>query len=355
MPHALPVNTSATPIKTLHARLYHDPAQYEKECRMLFHREWLLFCHEAQLQAPGNYVAYTVAGRPLLVIRGKDGVIKGFHNVCRHRASLVLREGMGKADILRCMYHGWVYDTDGHLCKTPHFGGDEKSLCDRTSLFPLHVRTSRGLVFISMAENPPRFEDSLGDLPAMLEGIDLEGFKYFDSATHPLACNWKTYVENYMEGYHIPIAHPALNKEIDFATYKVITGKRIARHETKLKKADAINNGLWIWLWPHVALNIYANGMNLELVIPTGAETTELRYCYLFHDVSQEKTDENHRTIKISRDITQEDIELCEAVQKNLRAGVYQRGELSPRHENGIAYFHDMVRQLDHSEGIEKS
>lgn len=334
---------------TLPAKWYHDADMYRAELQKLFHSEWLLFCHEALLQTPGQYVAYTVAGRPILVLRGKDGQLKAFHNVCRHRASQVLKEGHGKTEVLRCMYHGWVYDTDGNLCKTPGFGGDEKSLCERTSLFPVHVKSVAGLVFICMAEKAPSFEESIGDLPEALAGSGIENFRFFDMASHPLKCNWKTYIENYMEGYHIPVIHPELNKDVDFTTYRVVPGRRIARHETGLRKGretEAANSGLWIWLWPNVALNIYKNGMNLEIVNPTGPETTELRYCYLFRDVSAEAEAENRRAIDLSFTVTQEDIDICEIVQKNLAAGVYEAGELSPRHENGVVYFHDLVRKV---------
>ncbi len=331
---------------TLPAHYYHDAAIYGRECNNLFFKDWLLFCHEALLPSPGHYVAFTVAGRPLLVLRAKDGSVKGFHNVCRHLASQVLKEGCGKTEVLRCMYHGWVYDTHGKLCKTPGFGGDEKTLCGNTSLFPIHVRVWNGLVFVSMAETPPAFEETLRDQPFAMQGADISGFKFFDMASHKLACNWKTYIENYMEGYHIPIVHPALNREVDFATYKVVTGNRIARHETGIradKKEEALNGGLWVWLWPNAALNIYKNGMNLELVIPTGPETMELRYCYLFNDVSPENEPENRKTIDMSFTVTQEDIDICEIVQKNLKAGIYTQGELSPRHENGVAYFQEMI------------
>lgn len=340
---------SDTNARTIPAPWYHDPAIYRAECEKLFHAEWLLFCHEALLPAPGHYVAFTLAGRPLLVLRGKDGQIRGFHNVCRHRASLVLKEGHGKTEVLRCMYHGWVYDSEGHLCKAPGFGGDEKSLCDRTSLFPVHVKVENGLVFICMADKPPSFEKSMGGLLQALKGAGLADYKFYDTAAHPMKCNWKTYIENYMEGYHIPILHPELNRDVDMATYKVVPGERIARHETGLKpgrEAEAQNTGLWIWLWPNVALNIYKNGMNLEIVNPTGPETAELRYCYLFKDVSKEREAENRAAIDLSFTVTQQDIDICEIVQRNLSAGVYDTGELSPRHENGVVYFHDLVRDI---------
>lgn len=334
---------------TLPAAWYHDPAIHEAERQRLFFNDWQLFCHEALLEKPGQYVAWTLAGRPVVALRGKDGKLKAFHNVCRHRASMVLQEGHGAAQTLRCMYHGWVYDTDGNLCRTPGFGGDEAALCERTSLFPVHIRPHGGMVFVCMAENPPVFEKSLGALPAAIAGAGIENFKFFSSSVHPMKCNWKTYIENYMEGYHIPVIHPELNKDVDFNTYRVIPGDRIARHETGLRperRAEAQNSGLWVWLWPNVAINIYKNGMNLEIVNPTGPETAELRYCYLFNDVSPAAARANQEAIDLSLLVTRQDVDICEIVQRNLKAGVYHQGELSPRHENGVVYFHDLVRAV---------
>jgi choline monooxygenase len=338
-------NTASNNIPTLPARLYHDAEFYEAERQAIFFNQWLVYAHESLFDEPGKHLTRTMAGWPVFVIRGKDGALKAFHNVCRHRAANILREGHGKADILRCMYHGWVYDTDGQLRRAPNFGGDEKALCDHTALFPVHVRTWNGLVFICMGENPPSFDEALGDLPVITSDINLPGFKFHSMASHDLKCNWKTYVENYLEGYHIPTIHPELNKELDMATYEVRTGQRIAQHLSQSRVPDGVIGGLWAWLWPNAMLNIYKTGMNLELVIPTGPETMTLSYAYYFRDISPEAETENRRTIETSFAITQEDIEICELVQKNLRAGIYDRGELSPKHEGALAYFQDLVRR----------
>lgn len=330
---------------TLPARLYHDPAVYEAERQAIFFNQWLVYAHESLFDAPGRHLTRTMAGWGIFVIRDREGQLKGFHNVCRHRAAPILDEGCGKADILRCRYHGWVYDTDGRLRRAPDFGGEEKKLCAATALFPVHVKTWNGLVFVCMGDKPPAFEDTLGDLPAVMENVDLPGFKFHSMATHDLQCNWKTYVENYLEGYHIPTIHPELNKELDMKTYQVRAGNRIAQHLSQSRIPDGVSGGVWAWLWPNAMLNVYKTGMNLELVIPTGPETTTLAYAYYFRDVSPSAEADNRRTIETSFAITQEDIDVCESVQKNLHGGLYVTGELSPKHEGALAYFQDLVRE----------
>ncbi|MDD9900924.1 MAG: Rieske 2Fe-2S domain-containing protein [Alphaproteobacteria bacterium] len=341
MPHTVRAETSGTDLTpTLPARLYHNPAAYEHEMEKIFRSEWLLFCHESQVSTPGQYVAMTLAGRPVVVLRAKDGSLNGFHNVCRHRAAQIIEDGCGKAASLRCPYHGWVYDGHGKLAKAPGFGGDEKALCEKTSLFPVHVAVHGGLVFVSMADTPPLFKTSLGDLPKALETTDIPTFVFHKTASHHIACNWKTYVENYLEGYHIPAVHPALNREVDMETYRAVNGNRIIRHETQMKDPDGNNSGLWLWFWPHAMLNIYKGGMNLELVLPTGPETCRLHYTYFF----TKDTMDHASTIDMSAAVTAEDITICENVQRNLKAGVYDTGVLSPRHEQGLGYFQSLIK-----------
>lgn len=334
------------PVHTLPASWYHGEDIYEKERQNIFASEWLLFAHEAMLPKSGSYIAQTIAGYPVLVIRAQDGSLKAFHNVCRHRASMIVEEGVGQTQSLRCMYHGWVYDTDGQLQKAPDFGGDEASLCARMKLFSIHLEIWNNLVFVCLSDRPPDFQSALGDLPAVIRDINLGVFEYHSVVKHSLVCNWKVYAENYAEGYHIPYVHPGLNKEVDMATYKVVTGEKIAQHLSEPRaerQEDAINDGLWVWFWPHAALNVYKEGMNLELMVPTGPETVELQYYYLFRDLSN--GEDIPKTVAMSREVTAEDVKICEIVQKNLRSGIYDRGELSPRHESGVAYFQTLIKE----------
>jgi choline monooxygenase len=347
MMHTADTKQNTDSMITLPADWYHSPEIYEAERKNIFAKEWLLFGPEQAVKSPGDFIANTIAGWSIFVIRSKEGELKAFHNVCRHRAANIVSDGTGKTMVLRCRYHGWVYDTDGNLRKAPDFGGDEKDLCTRTSLFPVHVKTWKGLVFICMNDNPPDFKESLGSLSDALNELDFTKYEFHSTAKHEIKCNWKTYVENYMEGYHIPTIHPELNKEVDMATYHVHPENRIARHICNPPQEaanDAVNDGLWLWLWPYASLNTYKSGLNLELMLPTEPESVELRYYYLIN-MDNDKDGKFDKTISMSHEVTLEDIEICEAVQKNLKSGIYKTGELSPRHEQGIKYFQDLVRE----------
>jgi len=207
-------------------------------------------------------------------------------------------------------------------------------------LFEVHVAQWHGFVFVFLGDNPPPIGEQLAGLTTATAGLSFERFSQTRTSSHTLNCNWKTYVENYLEGYHIPYLHPSLSREIEVSDYRVeVCGRSVVHHVPT--KNHALNGGFWAWLWPNVSFNVYANGMSLERINPTGPQTMEIEYTYLFEEGVTER--EQMEAINMSDTVTQEDVAICEAVQRNLAAGIYHRGQLSPRHENGIAAFQKWV------------
>ena len=328
--------------RTLDARCYTDPAIYAAEREAVFAASWQLVAASRQLPRKGDTLALTVAGWPLLLARGDDGVLRGFHNVCRHRAGPMLWDGQAEhCRVLRCRYHGWQYDLRGRLIRTPGFGAE----VGETSLFSVACEEWRGLVFVHLRpEAAPSLASFLGSFVAEAAGVDFEGLQVGARARHELACNWKTYVENYLEGYHIPYLHRSLSREVDIDAYEVRAADRHVVHLVPTK-GGATYDGFWAWLWPNVALNVYNNGMSIERIVPTGGQTMAIEYVYLFDDLSDEAAARRAASQQMSHDVTREDIQVCEAVQRNLAAGVYRSGELSPRHERGVGHFQQLVRE----------
>lgn len=327
---------------TLPAALYRDPALYERERAEIFAKSWQLFAHEDQLAAPGAYVADTVAGYPLFVLRGRDGSLRGFHNVCRHRAAPLVDDGAGRCDVLRCRYHGWLYAHDGSLKKTPLFGdlGLDKA---QFGLFPVRVETWRGFVMVNMDMDAEPFASVQAGFIAECAGLPLEDYRFHSRATHDVACNWKTYVENYLEAYHVPYVHPALSKEVDIETYEVVPRGMYMLHLSPPRDPGQarVNQGFWAFALPNWAFNVYGVGAAIERMKPNGHGGMTIDYLYMFRrDASAEAID---GALHMSRITTAEDARICEAVQKNLNAGVYSTGRVSPRYENGLAAFHQWV------------
>jgi choline monooxygenase len=313
---------------------------YETERREVFGREWLVFARTDEVAAAGTYVARALAGYPLVVLRDDAGTLRGFHNVCRHRAGPLVDDGGGTCrGGLVCRYHGWSYRQDGGLLRARDFGDDDLDVA-QFGLYPLQVATWAGLVWVNLDETAPVFDADLGLFLHETDGFPLEAYRFRAERSEDLACNWKTYVDNYLEGYHIPLVHPTLMREIDASQYRVDTHDRYCIHSAPARDG-ASNAGRWLWRWPNVALNVFHHGMNVERILPLAYDRTRVVYTYFFVDADE-------ATVAAAMDVAvttlAEDRSICEAVQRNLDAGVYDTGRLSPKHEAGVAQFHELVR-----------
>lgn len=322
---------------TLPVSAYLDDAVMRDEQSRLFRRTWLVAGAAAAVRDPGDVVAVSVAGAPLIVVRGEDGVLRAFHNACRHRFGPLVWEGERDCvKQLRCRYHGWRYGLDGALMATPGFG----EAVDERGLVPVSCAVWRGLVFVAFDPAGP-LEAALGGLPEAAAAVPFESFEIVHEARHPLACNWKAYVENYLEGWHIPFLHPALVADIDVSAYEVRAGDTFCTHHAPPRDGSP-SDGFWAWLWPNTAINVYRGGMSLERILPTGPDTMEIAYTYLFApDVPQA---ERERAMAASLTLTHEDRQVCEAVQRGMASRAFETGLVSPRHEQGLARFYELWR-----------
>ena len=326
------------------ARWYCDPDIYRLEQDRIFAREWTLIGFSPQMPNPGDTLARDVAGRPVFAMRGRDGGLRAFLNICRHRAARLVPEGAGHCDVLRCPYHGWLYDAEGRLRATPEFGDDSGLDRDRLGLVPVKVAEWRGLVFVALNEEAPAIEEGLGDLVRVAERFPLERFRWEDRTVYRLDFNWKNYIDNYMEGYHIPYLHPGLNRETDAKAYTVTPQDRICVHRAPTR-SGATYDGLWLWRWPDITIGIYGDGLNITRIVPLGPAEMALEIDFFFLPDPGADERDRRRKMQWTREVVEEDFAICRDVQRNLASGCYESGPLSPRHENGVAYFHDLVRR----------
>jgi choline monooxygenase len=327
------------PLTTLPAAWYHDPAHYAAERVAVFGTEWQLVGAESQVAEPQSHLALDLAGWPIVVARDADGGLRAFHNVCRHRAGPLVDDGCGSGSRFVCRYHGWAYALDGRLTNARDFGDDDLDL-DQFGLLPVAVEAWRGLLFVNLAPHPPPLVPWLGGFAEQAASFPMEEFAFSHQFHHDVGANWKAYADNYMEGYHLPLVHPELTREVDAARYRVIVGDHHVVHEVP-PRDGAINAGRWLWRYPNLALNLYPDAMNIEQFVPLGPDRTRIVYRYFFRDPSQR----DEEVERISKVILEEDRLICEAVQRNLEAGQYDTGRLSPRHENGVAAFQGWVAE----------
>lgn len=322
----------------LPTQLYSGEDAFRADQLNVLRRTWQFVGHEGALGAAGDYVADVVGGAPVVVVRKADGDLAGFHNVCRHRAGALVADGEGHCgEVFTCRYHGWRYALDGRLRTAVDFGAAPGFDPRQYGLFGVQVAVWRGLVFVNLDLAAAPF----ADLAAPVDRRWAAGpaFPLVERRSHRIACNWKAYVENYLEGYHIGMVHPEFDRDIVAAEYATEIEDQVIFGAAPQRDAS-VYGGLWAWLWPNLAINTYRHGFMVERMTAVGPAETRLDYLYVFDPA---RTDELAATLAFSDLVVGQDRRVCEEVQRNLEAGVYQGGVLSPKHEVGVGWFQDRI------------
>ncbi|HEX5606016.1 MAG TPA: aromatic ring-hydroxylating dioxygenase subunit alpha [Candidatus Binatia bacterium] len=333
---------------------YRDPRILELEYRTVFSRAWQAIGRSDQLREPGHYITSELATEPVLAVRGSDGCLRGFYNVCRHHAAIVMTQSEGQTETLRCPYHGWTYDLQGALVLAPEFGGVAKFDRSAISLVPIEIDVYKNGVFAKLEHGNPSLQDFLGkDLVERFEALNLEQLKWFERRSYTLNCNWKVFVDNYLDGgYHVPHLHRRLNSVLDYGHYTIETGKRFCLQSSPIVPdssggdAGELRRGeraLYYWIYPNLMINIYAGVMDTNLVVSRGVDRTEVIFDYYFADVSAEAKKNNLASVTLSEQIQAEDVAICESVQRGLNSRSYSAGRLSLRREAGEHLFHKLL------------
>ena len=355
---------------TLASRFYTDPAILDVEKERIFRRTWQLVgtlgheCGEVNgvkrtIADPESFFTVDVAGEPIIIVRDKQGTLRAFSNVCRHRAGPIAL-GSGCKSVLRCAYHGWTYTLDGHLIGTPDVEGVEFFDRSTMGMVPLRLETWEQFIFVNFDQSAEPLAVYLGDIPEQARGFRFEGLQFAERRDYVIDCNWKVYVDNYLEGYHIPIAHPGLMREIDYARYRTDTFRYHSQQFAPIRAMKPAEEGerfyapgtglqeaLYFWIFPNLMLNIYPDNVSTNLIVPLSQEKTLTIFEWFFHDAGSAKMQERRKkAIAFSDEVQQEDIGLCENVQRGLRSSTYDRGRYSVKRENGVHHFHTLLGEF---------
>jgi len=332
---------------------YTDPRIAELERAAVFGHSWQMVARVDQLREPGRYVTADVAGEPIVVVRGHDGALRAFFNVCRHHAAAVMTQPEGSAERLRCPYHGWTYALDGRLESTPEFEG----VChfDRAAngLAPARVATWEKLVFVHLDPDPPPLEGWLGtSLMSQVAPLGLDGLHFVERRAWTIECNWKVFVDNYLDGgYHIPYLHKGLNSILSFKDYTIECFDRTCLQSSPIKGAGgeamtaAVRKGqaLYYWVYPNLMLNWYEGYLDTNLVVPLGVDRMQVIFDFYFAESGEDARARNAKSMDVSERIQDEDHMICESVQRGLRSRAYGAGRLSVRREAGENLFHRLL------------
>jgi choline monooxygenase len=342
---------------SLPATFYTDPAVLAREKEEIFARTWQVVGHADQLAHPGDFFTTELVGEPLLLVRGAHGKLRGFYNVCRHRAGPPA-EGCGSRKLFRCAYHGWTYGLDGSLISAPEFEGVRDFPPEQFALVPVRAEEWSNLVFVNLDPNAEPLLKSLGGLPKQTERFGFGRMKLFERRTYDMKCNWKTYVDNYLEGYHLPSVHPGLNRELDYNAYTVEPYTRHVRQFSPIrgvqpgdatprrypKAAEDLTTD-YFWIFPNWMLNCYPDNVSLNIVRPLEVERSLAIFEWYLPE-EQLSSPSAKASVEFSDQIQIEDVAICEKVQRNLRSRSYERGRYSVKQEQGVHAFHRMYAEM---------
>jgi choline monooxygenase len=348
---------------TMPSRWYTDPAFLDLEKPKIFWKTWQPVGRLDQVLRPGDYFTADVVGERLVVTRGLDDELRAFFNVCQHRAGPVA-VGKGNRKTLQCKYHGWAYDLNGRLMNAPEFDGVENWRKEEVCLMSIKVEAWGPFIFVNLDPDAVPMRESYGDIDTEIKrkGFKIAAMRAFERRDYVIDCNWKVYVDNYLEGYHVPIAHPGLYRELDYEQYRVDTFRYYSSQYAPIRptklgdvqgrdrryvRSETEAEALYYWIFPNVMLNIYPDNMSINIILPLSHDRTLTIFEWYFEEPGTgEGWESMQQTIAFSDEIQQEDIEICVAVQQGLASRAYDTGRFSVKRENGVHHFQTLVHEF---------
>ncbi|HKI13313.1 MAG TPA: aromatic ring-hydroxylating dioxygenase subunit alpha [Candidatus Acidoferrum sp.] len=347
---------------TIPAPWYFDPRLAQLERNSVFASNWQAVGRLDQVKDPGQFFTIDINNEPLLVVRGDDGQLRAFYNVCRHHAAAVVPEEKGCAKQFRCPYHGWTYGNDGALKGMVEFEGVCNFNRADNGLVPVRLDAWENLLFVNLDGKAAPLPEFLGKVPARAAPLKLtEKLRYFDRRIYTLNCNWKVYVDNYLDGgYHVPHAHKGLSSVVEYTKYTIENLERACLQSTPLDSSGALDSSIgstrqghafYLWVYPNFMINAYSGVMDTNLVLPLGVDKCAVIFDYYFADVSPAAAQHHRESIAVSEKVQDEDMAICDSVQRGLASRAYVAGRLSARREAGEHLFHrllyaDLTKQL---------
>ena len=383
----LPVELAST----LTPEAYTSEEFFSLERERIFGRGWIGAACASEVAELGDTVVVELAGRSAIIVRGQDGVLRAFENVCRHRGSRLIEPGRCRLEKhIKCPYHSWAYALDGRLLGTPLFTADSEVPVDQRGIFDmddvrgfdkadyglltLPVEIWGPLVLLSFDAAPAPHSDQLGDLPRRLAGYGLERFTLVRQKRYEIGANYKLIAENFMEYYHLPWVHPTLVKVSPMKSHYRWQGRGMYTGMCTTPIAADTEDGGWLglpaldgltesdavsarfaWVFPNVALNVLPNHVFVMVARPVGPGLT-VEDTYLLADPVASATAAGEEAVdglhSFWDTVNCEDIAIVERVQQGLSTTSYAGGRMCYRFEEPLHRFQNMV--VDRMVGIDR-
>jgi choline monooxygenase len=341
--------------RTLPYAWYSDPDVLRREHELIFSPSWQYVGHTGLVPEPGTFFAGRAGRMPVLVTRARDGELRAFRNVCRHRGFPVA-EGRGRRETIQCPYHAWTYGLDGCLRSAPRSEEEPGFPKDELGLVPAEVGAWGPFLFVNTSADPEPLADALGSMPAQVAelGLDVDTLVAYTRWEAEVDANWKIVCENFLECYHCQIAHPALAEVLDTSAdaYALSTEGRLSSQHGPVKEQTRstmrvegeLPRGQFHFLWPNLTVNIFPGRPNISLgpVVPLSPGRTYRFLDYFFGpDVEQDWIDE---LMAFDDQVGSEDKVLVEGVHRGVTAGALDHGFLLGRTEQLIGHFQQLTR-----------
>lgn len=348
-------NSPLAEAHTIPSSWYVDPLVAELENDAVFGRNWQTVGRIDQVEESGQFFTADVAGERIVVVRSADRELRAFYNVCRHHAAAVVTEAEGHAANFRCPYHGWTYGIDGTLKGTPDFGDVCNFDRSKNGLVPVRVATWEKFVFVNLDANAGSLDDFLGGLMKRVAPLRLASLHFFERRSYELDCNWKVYVDNFLDGgYHVPYLHKGLNSVLDYANYTIESEDRFCLQSSPVETSSASadtdaaatrqgNRAFYFWQYPNFMLNWYEGYLDTNLVLPLSIDRCCVIFNFYFAGIGDAAKEYNQQSVAVSHRVQEEDVGICEAVQRGLHSRAYVTGRLSVRREAGEHLFHRLL------------
>jgi choline monooxygenase len=341
---------------TIPAPWYFDARIADLERESVFAGNWQVAGRVDQVRQPGQFFTIDVNHEPLLIVRSEDCKLRGFYNVCRHHAAAVEPQPSGCAKQFRCPYHGWTYGNDGALKGMVEFEGVCNFERKNNGLVPVRVDTWENFVFVNLSGKAEPLRDFLGQVPLLAAPLNItEKLHFFDRRIYTLKCNWKVYVDNYLDGgYHVPHAHKGLSSVVEYTKYTIENFEQACLQSSPLDASGAVESSIgatrqgqafYLWIYPNFMINAYSGVMDTNLVLPLGVDQCAVIFDYYFADISAAAGQQHRDSIAVSEKVQDEDMAICDSVQRGLASRAYVAGRLSVRREAGEHLFHRLLHR----------
>jgi carnitine monooxygenase subunit len=331
--------------------LYHDPEFFEAEKSAFLRAAPQVVCHESEIAAPGEWRSLEYLGESVIVIRGDDGDVRAFSNVCRHRGSRLVDGEGGCAKVLTCPYHAWSYARDGRLVGVPHRQEYPGLRTEKLGLFPVALEKWRGFLFVTLEPGAPSVAEMMAPYEDEVAPYRFEELRAIGRVTlRPRPLNWKTIADNYSDHLHIPVGHPGLTR-LFARNYRIEAKDHVDRMEGDLVETASENPSerayqhllpeaghlppshrrKWLYykLFPNVAFDIYPDQVDFMQFLPvSGTETVIREISYALPDQRREMKAARYLNWRINRRVNDEDTELITRVQLGMQSQSYVAGPL---------------------------